>query len=98
MRHSNSSIVCGMQGIGLEVLTGIFQAVQPTHVVMLQTGNPAKDLPATPFWAEPRACTSAAVLPLPAVVASDSQSPGTCLLCPCGVASLQLQGPWLADW
>ena len=69
--HLHSAV----QGIGLEVLTGILQAVQPTHVILLQTGNPTKDLPVGNFWEEAPSLPTV-ILTLPAVPALDGISPG----------------------
>ena len=68
-----------MQGIGYDVLAGILQAVRPTHVVLLQTGNPTKDLPAAHFWQSAAEPSGAALLTLPALAAPGQELPGTAL-------------------
>ncbi len=39
------------QGLGLDLLADLLQTAQPSHVVLLQTANARRNLPAEPFWA-----------------------------------------------
>ncbi|CAL8467483.1 g7021 [Coccomyxa elongata] len=53
--HASTPLIintCGwIKGLGLDLLADLLQTAQPSHVVLLQTANARRNLPAEPFWA-----------------------------------------------
>lgn len=50
-----------VQGVGLEYLSSVLAASSPSHVVMLQSKSPRKNLPCHAFWADAAAAESLTV-------------------------------------
>ncbi|BDA42877.1 Polynucleotide 5'-hydroxyl-kinase NOL9 [Coccomyxa sp. Obi] len=53
--HASTPLIintCGwIKGLGLDLLADLLQTARPSHVVLLQTANVRRNLPAEPFWA-----------------------------------------------
>ncbi|EIE24487.1 hypothetical protein COCSUDRAFT_40871 [Coccomyxa subellipsoidea C-169] len=67
--HTSAPLVintCGwIKGLGFDLLADLLQNAGPSHVVLLQTANPRRNLPAEIFWAP---AGSPAQVPAPACV------------------------------
>lgn len=83
-----------MQGLGFDLLADLLQNAGPSHVVLLQTANPRRNLPAEIFWAP---VGGPAQMPAPAYVLLQLQAVGQLPPAPAAPAQ-QLPGALLTKF